>query len=424
MNLDILQARYPALLPDAFAKEVDTAAANVRVWRDYVVGNQYIYLTEKQRRALNIQTAPYRGFAANYMNMVISMMAARLQVTGFVCSDPDWLAEWSSRNSFDALQSQLHTALLREGDAFLLLDYDERNASCLRLAYPYDGKSGIIPIYDGYRLDSAIKVWQDGDTVHSDLWQEGVVHFTNRAYPGSYGGRSEVSDVISLQDALNRIIASMIIAGELSAFQVRVAKGFNPPSSIEPGAIIPIKGTPEQLAQADMYALQQGSLVEFISEIDRVIDLIAEITQTPIASVLGTNPSGEALKQRESGLIAKVKAAQIAINDSWSSALTMCYAADRLYAGASTDKFVAEVRWSGEDTRSIPGEVALAIQIYQATMDKTLLAQMLGDALGWTLERQEEVLQRMIDAEAQHADQLLASIPGGAYLNGPRGRAE
>ncbi|MCY4247476.1 MAG: hypothetical protein OXE95_07880, partial [Chloroflexi bacterium] len=213
-------------------------------------------------------------------------------------------------------------------------------------------------------------------------------------------------------------------AGELSAFQVRVAKGFEPPSSIEPGAIIPIMGTPDQLAQADMYALQQGSLVEFISEIDRVIDLIAEITQTPIASVLGTNPSGEALKQREVGLLAKVRAAQVMIGVDWQNALAMCYAADRVYAGASNADFVCDARWQGEDTRSIPGEVSLAIQIYQATMDKVLLSQMLGDALGWSEERQAEVLQRMVDAEGQRADQLLSSIPGGQYLNGPRGRAD
>ena len=358
------------------------------------------------------------------MNMVVSMMSARLRISGFACNDAEWLADWTRRNNFDALQAQLHDALLREGDAFLLLDYDQNNASRLRLAYAYDGKSGVIPIYDGYQLDVAIKVWEERGVINSDVWESGVIHFANRRYPGSYSGRSEISDVVSLQDALNRIIASMIISGELSAFQVRVAKGFEPPNSIEPGAIIPIMGTPEQLAQADMYALQQGSLVEFISEIDRVIDLIAEITQTPIASVLGTNPSGEALKQREVGLLAKVRAAQVAIGGDWQAALAMCYAADRVYAGASNADFVCDTRWQGEDTRSIPGEVALAIQIYQATMDKVLLSQMLGDALGWSEERQAEVLQRMVDAEGQRADQLLSSIPGGQYLNGPRGRAD
>ncbi|MCY4248094.1 MAG: hypothetical protein OXE95_11045, partial [Chloroflexi bacterium] len=202
-NLDILQSRYPSLLPDSVAAQIDNAAANVRIWRDYVVGNQYIYLTEKQRRALNIQTAPYRGFAANYMNMVVSMMSARLRISGFACNDAEWLADWTRRNNFDVLQAQLHDALLREGDAFLLLDYDQNNASCLRMAYAYDGKSGMIPLYEGYQLNVAIKVWEERGVIKSDIWESGVIHFTNRRNPGKYSGRSEISDVVSLQDALN-----------------------------------------------------------------------------------------------------------------------------------------------------------------------------------------------------------------------------
>ena len=411
MNLDQVQQQFPSLITEARAESINSWADRVALHRNYAMGNQYVYLTQNQRRMLNIHQASYDSFNANYCMMVIRMMADRLTVAEFAADNAlqEWVADWQERSDFDALQIDTHDAVLRDGDAFLLTAFNENGQSIPKLNYAYDGENGIIPIYNGTVLETAIKV--RGDEV--ELWDPSmVIHFAHRRLPGRDYGVSEIADIISLQDVLNRIIASMVIAGELSAFQIRFAKGFEPPATIEPGSVVVADGDDIKLPHMDFRSMAQGSLVEYISEIDRVIVLIAEISQTPIASVMGTNPGVEALKQQESGLLGKVRAAQVKLGRAWELAVRKCAALDGQYALSAPDVVSLATRWEPLEVRGTLERIDIALRIFEQLRDPVLLVEMAGEALDWTREQQEAITERHAETETRRLQQLSAmTIP-------------
>ncbi len=145
-------------------------------------------------------------------------------------------------------------------------------------------------------------------------------------------------------------------------------------------------------------------LGDYIKAIDQKIAHIAITTRTPKHYLLqsGQDPSGDAIKSAESGLVAKEKRKQAALGESFEEVFSLC----RKLQGEETD-VDSEVVWSDPATESEAARTDSAIKKFQAGLIPA--EQALSD-LGYS----QTVISRIMRNKA--ADALLSAIgvPPGA----------
>lgn len=150
-------------------------------------------------------------------------------------------------------------------------------------------------------------------------------------FPGRKG-RSELTNILPLQDLLNKTLADMAVAGEYSALRQK----FVVTSNEEPeGGWKSVPGNvwhlvPEVDVEGKPLPTQVGTLEEtdpgtYIKIIETLLQNISQISKTPTYYFLqstrqggrGDAPSGEALRVTETGLIKKVEKVEEAWARSW-----------------------------------------------------------------------------------------------------------
>lgn len=158
-----------------------------------------------------------------------------------------------------------------------------------------------------------------------------VVHFPNGSDLGDFG-RSELADVVPLQDGLNKSLADMMVSMEAFSLPLRLLLGYQAPVD-KTGKPIPVDYDPRRdqflaLPGKDTQAIQLGP--EDLSQLLKVQDAfalkVARVTGTPLHYFLmgqGQFPSGEALRTAEARLSSKVSDLQQTFAPQWSSVLAM-----------------------------------------------------------------------------------------------------
>lgn len=123
--------------------------------------------------------------------------------------------------------------------------------------------------------------------------------------------RSELGNITSLQDAVNKLLADMMVAAEFGAFRQRYVI-----SQVDPGRL---KNAPNEIwsipagdgaGQATSVGeFEQSDLSVYLSAIDKLSTSMAVITRTPkhYFYAQGGDPSGEALIAMEAPLNRKVQ---------------------------------------------------------------------------------------------------------------------
>lgn len=408
-------------------------------------------------------------FNPNYCGLVVSTMADRLQVDRIEAVMPrvvnpqgveqpesinakrqaqGWADELLSANRFDALQMDVHEACIRDGDTFVVLAWDNDAGRVTMYHEPaYDGDTGMIPVYDrqGRRLIAAAKIWyeaayQSGRRVNiyyadrvvkygemtepgedgamfspmgeEEVWLPGrvpVVHFRNLQKSRRIYGQSELAAAIPVQDALNRNMVSMVMTAELSAFQIRVAKGFSPPANLAPGMWVEWQTDDASLLSAtDAFALEQAQLVPFIDQAQYLIEQIATVTKTPIATVMGgDNQSGEALKQRESGLLGKIKRFQTRAGNAWEDVVSIAAGIQDAYGATNAPRSARwDCKWADAEVRNDAQVIANAVSLVDHIPRKEFYRQV-GRVYGWD-EAKVTALDEEMNAEAAT---MLSQMP-------------
>lgn len=355
----------------------------VKLFREYYEGQHRLKLTSEMRKMMQITDDRLDRYNDNYCEMVVDKLGDRL-VLDTVENPEDAAQEWAEMlmrtNRMDALQIAVHEAVLRDGETFVMAEYqDEAKRTVLARELAWDGATGILPVYDGRgeRLVAAAKVWVEGDVTRVNIYYQNsidkytaaegeltlvetvpttrmekspgvpLVAFRNRG-----AARSELINVIPLQDSLNRTLISMVMNGELTAFSLLFAVGFKPPNGLTPGQIIhamiedengkPIVAGDREEAAAyaalmNTYRLERiegGSMEALIGQAEFLIDQISTISSTPIPSRRGSgNISGEALKQLDISLLGKARRAQVQLGNAWEDVFTLAHSVETLYAG-------------------------------------------------------------------------------------------
>lgn len=376
---EILAAR--GLIGSAWVNNQQARGDLVRLFREYYDGQHRLKLTAEMRKMMQIGDDRLDRYNDNYCEMVVDKLGDRLVLDTVENSEDaaqTWAEDIMRLNRMDALQISIHEAVLRDGETFVMAAYEDGRGTVLARELAWDGATGILPVYDGRgeRLIAAAKVWLDGDVTRVNIYypnsidkyvadgselkliaqedttRQGraagvpLVPFRNRG-----GGRSELINVVPLQDSLNRTLTSMVMSAELTAFSLLFAVGFKPPAGITPGMIVHamIEGenggaiVTGDKDEAEAYAalmaayklerIEGGSVVELIGQSEFLIDQIATVSSTPIpAQMGGANASGEALKQREISLLGKARRAQVQLGNAWEDVFALAQVQQELYA--------------------------------------------------------------------------------------------
>lgn len=393
------------LIGSLWIDQQDARGKLVRLFREYYDGEHRLKLTPEMRKMMQIGDNRLDRYNNNYCEMVVTKLGDRLALDTVEASGSmsaaaqEWAEQLMQANRMDALQIAVHEAVLRDGETFVMAEYQDGRGTLLAHELAWDGASGILPVYDGRgeSLVAAAKVWLDGDVtrvniyyqqsiekytaVESDLVLVETVDTTRLndapgvplvAFRNRGSGRSELVNVVPLQDSLNRTLISMVMSGELTAFSLLFAVGFKPPPGITPGMIIHAMLEDDEGKQivtsdrdeAEAYAtlmntyklqrIEGGSLAELIGQAEFLIDQISTISSTPIPSRRGSgNISGEALKQLDISLLGKARRAQVQFGNAWEDVFALAQRVEALYAAKLPPKGETwYARWKGSEIRN------------------------------------------------------------------------
>lgn len=354
------------------ARQADYATA-----ADYYAGRHRLaFATDKFRNAFGQLLS---AFADNLCGTVVDTAADRLQVTGFASEDGSTAVSAAANalwvaNRMDRRSGEVHLEALTAGDAYVIVWPD---AAGMPRIYPqlatlcavlYDdetpgrvikGAKIWLDVQRRWRLnlyypDAVCKFataprsaraaadWPSRATAFQVLSVPGepwplpnpwdtvpILHFANNAFTGAMG-RSELADVIPLQDGLNKSVADMLVAMEFTAFPQRYVTGVEteidpdtgrPRALFVPGADrIWSVGAPD----AAFGQFSQADLTQFVAVQAAFRAEIAIVSRTPyhyLTPATVAYPSGEALKTAEMPLLAKVRDRQIAFGNVWEDAV-------------------------------------------------------------------------------------------------------
>lgn len=368
--------------------------------REYYAGEQDIPITENQRDFLGLlENADTWSF--NVIAQVVDAVCERLAVEGFTVngdtaseaddneSTPDaqlaaLLWEWWVLSDMESLQNQLYRNAIRDGQAFLLVTWDEENDRPEFFVNDMDdGSAGVLVYRDGYNNKPVAysKYWWQVDPLSpgSQGTERKTVYMPDqvRKYKrgtGNYGweptqdqrdggwpvpwigvdgeplgfamwvfatpdGSDMTISLLSLQDALNMTALDVLAASAVSGFPIM---SIEYDSSITP----PVVGTPDkeddeepglEIAPGRFVELYGGRLtqlppanlgpmLETMWAIVAAMSATSNVPQYRLRPMGGSDvPSGEALKQLESALVSKVVERQRAYTSPWAGVMKVAY---------------------------------------------------------------------------------------------------
>lgn len=465
------------LVRTTWAAEMHTRGQRVAKYRNYYDGIHQMKLTTEMRQMFRVSDTDAEEFNDNYCAMIVDAMVDRLTVNAVAAADSEegstWSGELLAANRFDALQNDVSRAMIRDGESFLMVSYQEgRSAADGRVQFTHelawDDDYGCLAIYDRSRqyLLAVVKIWWEGEEQavniyfpdrvdkliyveqitkdasgkevveyvlqgridEPDEWmtQDGqpvgvpFVHFRNRKQSRSDGGVSEIKSTIPLNDALNRTIMSMVMTAELTAFGVRWAKGFVPPANMAPGMWVYFghddTADPSALSAMGVGLMEQGDINPFIDEANFIIGQIGTISGTPLPGFMGGDAqSGEALKQRESALLGKIKQCQVVTGNSWEDVLALAARVQNAF-GIKLAPVVTRwsCRWQDAQVRNAREMVEIVVMLKEKKLLPVkralqLIANLVTE-FGWDTTTVDEIVEELGNEQADQINLLATRI--------------
>jgi hypothetical protein len=198
-------------------------------------------------------------------------------------------------------------------------------------------------------------------------------------------GISDISDVITIQDAINKMCMDMLIGAEFGAVPQKYAIGIEIPKDPQTGRPLNpqqfING-PGQVWASENKDVKYGQfdaadLQNFVKSINMWIAHLAATTRTPAHYLLVDSsnfPSGDSLTAAETGLVAKVRDKQTDVNPAWSEALRLSLRAQNSSAAGEP----LSVIWGDAEQRIYSQKVDGALKLSTLGVPQDALWEEIG----------------------------------------------
>jgi len=373
---------------------------------------------------------------SNFMRLVVDAVEERLKVSGFrlsaetdaVADKPSWDI-WQA-NGFDAESQSVFTESLVKGVAYLSVwsDTDKDGYPDIAVEDPTQTIVGYVPGSNFRRRASALKMWTDDWTtmrranVHmpdgiykfqakpSDITPRGSSTAASAAFderpqwvelPDEFlpnplkvvnviplrnrprilvEGESELADVYRIQNGINGFLFLLALAGYMGAHKQRWAVGLTimedengrpkEPFDVDVGKL-----WVSENAEVKFGEFSQTDLTGYIKAIEQKVTHIAVTTRMPKHYLLpeGQEPSGDALRAAEAGLVKKVERKQRPFGEGLEEAIRLA----RRFAGEPDSPVDSEVVWADAQTDSMAVVADATIKIFAAGLIPLEAAQSL-----------------------------------------------
>jgi len=397
--------------------------------------------------------------------------------------------QWWKESRTDAAQITLYRRALRDGKSYVIVDWDaaenrpkfivhrvdagdvqpgimlhrdpedaDNVLYASRYFYTFDplnpGETGKQrkTVYLPWEIRKYIQVesgqwkqYQDvGDSTWPLPWVDSageplgipVIEFAN-------SGGSEIEQVIGLQNALNKTWLDLIAAADTNGFPL-LAIEYSGDSAF--GAVqqddADIEGNDEfrispgraiEVDNATVKRLDASNLQPMIETMWTIVQAISGVSRTPAYYLRpvggGDVPSGEALKQLESGLVKRAQERQLTFGQAWEDAFTMAYRLAKTFGSdvPEVDPLMIQTVWTDANVRNELAQAQVG-QAYQGlgVPDDTIWQYVLGftpsEIAGWKADkRREEAVKIASVSESLRRAQLQAQRPTDATQNGNQG---
>lgn len=374
--------------------------------------------------------------------------------------------DWWTRGRLDAEQIRLYRRALRDGLTYVIVDFDndaQRPRFTLHHVDAGEAEPGVIlhrdpsdankvlyatryfttfnPLEPGATgkerktvyLPAEIRKYikgkagewlptmDDGDTAWPIPWVDRrgqplgipVIEFAN---PGG----SEVAQIIPLQNLLNKAWLDAIAAADFGGFGLlgieydssrlgpRMAASAEPGSEVDGDEIRVSPGRLLEVDDATIVRVPSGDLSQLIAMIDRIEQAISGVSRTPmyyLRPVGGTEvPSGEALKQLESGLVRRAEERQLVFGQSWEDVFAAAYRINQAF-GPSLPELAdpsITITWQDANVRNEQADAATA----EAHQRLGVPQEELWRKLGYTPEQ----IQAFKDAQRADKQAQVAAV--------------
>lgn len=334
------------------------------------------------------------------------------------------LWQWFERSRLTAEQIRLYRRALRDGKTYVMVDFDattsrprftlhhvdageqapgvlfhrdpeDENRVLFAVRYWYQAVDPLKPgqagkerktVYLPGEIRKYIRgqagnwemVQDDGDPTWPLPWVDRrgqplgipLVEFAN---PGG----SEVVQILGLQNALNKAWLDLIAAADTNGFPVlafeydttRLGPSAGGTSDADKEGADEIRFSPGRVVEIDdgvIHRVEAANPMPMIEVLNRIEQAISGVSRTPVYYLRpvggGEVPSGEALKQLESGLVRRAEERQLVFGQSWQDVFALAYRVNNTFGAMLPDvpELDITITWQDANVRNEQAEVAVA----------------------------------------------------------------
>ncbi|MFW0784860.1 phage portal protein [Gordonia sp. CPCC 206044] len=439
-------------------QRIDEPAARYASLDRYYRGEQPLaFLAPEARIALGDR---FGRIASNLCRLAVTSIAERLRVTGFdgVAVWPDWL-----RNDLDQLAPVAHREALLLGSSYVVVWADAVGRPQVSVESAH--QMSVVRDPGTRQLVAACKRWTTDTTTEATVFEAdkitrlranntgattagfatvevldnplGVVPVVRLAntdriidpHPHRRHGTSEIDDLVPLVDALNKILADMMVGSEYFARPRRWATGVElvdePVLDDEGNPVLDDDGEPvteevnpypegnrmmlSEAAEAKFGQLDASGLAGYETAVKVLLEQIMAVSALPAhyVGITAANPaSADAMRAAEAALTARAESKQALFGRSWEQVARLIIAVRDNIDPADVE---ARVQWADPSTRSIAQEADAITKLYAAGL---LPADYALKRLGYTDTEIVEIrAARRIEALDNAGTDLTALVP-------------
>ena len=222
--------------------------------------------------------------------------------------------------------------------------------------------------------------------------------------------KSELDNVITLQDAVNKLLADMMVAAEFGAYKQRYVISQSDTSDMKnaPGLVWDIPAGDGIGQDTTVGEFNETNLDMYLNSIDKLVNSIAIITRTPKHYFMstGANVSGDALIAMESPLVKKVERFQELFGSVWIELAQFILA----LSGIQVDSDDINITWERPESvqpvseaqgysTSVAAGIPLVSVLQRSGWDKTEIDSMLEEKQQEAARAQSSLAQALLEAE-------------------------
>jgi len=347
-----------------------TRRVDIQQYRDFYDGAHDLIISPRQSARLNITTRQIHALA-NVCPLVIDVVSERLSIARWDAKAPatiNTVMGWWSECDLDSQQDDVHLSSLRDGDGYLIVDWDAANERPVfhhNLADDGYNGAGIVyasanrtPLY-GYkrwRLEEGDDVgntrlnlyypdrieryitgraglWaqyqEPDDTGWPAPWVDAggnplgvpVIHFPTNPNGNDYG-TSELEAILPLQRVLTSLWIDLLAAADATGFQIVTLTGDAPDEEM---IAAPRSIWFSRSPAAAWGNIPPGDLSLLVEAIRHTTMTIAQVSRVPLTMFQDTKAvsSSDTIIASERGLTAKVNDRAKTYGLAWREAMRM-----------------------------------------------------------------------------------------------------